>query len=339
MSLEALLTNSEKGLSKKKLEQLYEQAGNAKAGSPPTALVVDHTNAENPYLSLYGEKEWEEKVSKCAHMKKYKCITTLVTHIHDYSAQVMKGTKHEKDWLFYHDALSLMTAKATIAWMKEKEIYHRWLLLMGINKGTCFFGRTIGNSPEMMPLDSTLNADVDGSVRYHISLTTHLPEDDIRKFSMSTPKRGSRAYHRIWEEVPCSRRIIEDTDWFLTAIQVISDHDGKAVAGLGSRKGHRNEETRSLKKKGGIRIKKAKKEKRFVHKDAFDCREMCIHSSILLHADTPKEEPEPLLTKAEGAAVVENKIMAAECTLTECSKIQILSSRPCDEWGKEEAYI
>ena len=31
------------------------------------------------------------------------------------SAKLFKGTAHEDDWVFYHDALSLMTVGATIA--------------------------------------------------------------------------------------------------------------------------------------------------------------------------------------------------------------------------------
>jgi hypothetical protein len=45
----------------------------------------------------------------------------MVEHIVVESARIYKGTKHEYDWMFYHDALSLMTAKETVKWMKEKD--------------------------------------------------------------------------------------------------------------------------------------------------------------------------------------------------------------------------
>ena len=179
-------------------------------------------------------------------MNKFMCIKELIKHIHDKSESVMKRTKYENDWFFYHDALSLMTAKTTITWMKEQGYYKRWVLPLGINKGTPFFGRPIGNSPEMMPMDSSLNKDVDDEVWYHVSLTTTLSEENPLKFSMSTPKRGASAYKRVWEQVPSSRRIIEDTNKFVIAINVISEHQGRAVAGLGTRNGHRNAETRTL---------------------------------------------------------------------------------------------
>ena len=34
--------------------------------------------------------------------------------------RVFKGTTHENSFLFYHDALSLMTAKETRKWLKGK---------------------------------------------------------------------------------------------------------------------------------------------------------------------------------------------------------------------------
>ena len=64
--------------------------------------------------------------------------------------------------------------------------------------------------------------------------------------NLLTPKRGASAYKQVWEQVPSSRRIIEDTNKFLNAIKVISDHEGRAVAGLGTRNGHRNAETKLL---------------------------------------------------------------------------------------------
>jgi hypothetical protein len=38
----------------------------------------------------------------------------MVEHTFVESAKLFKEPKHEHDWSFYHDALSLMTAKDTI---------------------------------------------------------------------------------------------------------------------------------------------------------------------------------------------------------------------------------
>lgn len=119
----------------------------------------------------------------------------MIKHIHDESEKLFKNTKYEDSWYYYHDALTLKTAKATVTWMKNNGIYKRWLLPLDINVGTVYEERLVGNSPKMIPLYNTLNKDHDDEVRFHILLTSHLNNDDPKKFSLSTPKRGSSAYH------------------------------------------------------------------------------------------------------------------------------------------------
>ena len=53
------------------------------------------------------------------HMLTFLCTTDMIEHIVKESAKVFEGTEHKDKWVFYHDALSLMTADATIAWIKE----------------------------------------------------------------------------------------------------------------------------------------------------------------------------------------------------------------------------
>jgi hypothetical protein len=56
-------------------------------------------------------------------MSPYVCVTKMIEHIVAESALIFKGTKYEDSWVFYHDALSLMTAKETIMWMEEKGLH------------------------------------------------------------------------------------------------------------------------------------------------------------------------------------------------------------------------
>ena len=73
----------------------------------------------------------------------------------------MKGSVHEDDLFIVHDALVLMKAKETIKWTKENNYFHRWLLPMnGLEYGTPYDGRPVGNIPEFMPLDNSLNRDI-----------------------------------------------------------------------------------------------------------------------------------------------------------------------------------
>ena len=109
---------------------------------------------------------------------------------------LMKGYVHEDDFIIVDDALVLMTAKETIQWMKEKNCFHRWLLPMnGLKDGTPYVGRPVGNSPEFMPLDISLNRDILQSFCFHCVLSRFLldgegtdEEERNIQFSFSTPK-------------------------------------------------------------------------------------------------------------------------------------------------------
>ena len=112
----------------------------------------------------------------------------------------MAGTKHEKDWLVFHDALKIMTSKANKTWMQEKGYLRRWILPSDdlydhdqeLKKA--YHGNPIRNSPEFMPWDSHLNQDAHLSHDHHVIITRHLPEDDPLKFSGSTPNRIEESY-------------------------------------------------------------------------------------------------------------------------------------------------
>ena len=70
---------------------------------------------------------------------------------------------------------------------------------LGCNGGTDYAERPVGNSPEMMPFDASLNRDVDVCVDAHVAITRDLADDDPRKFS----KKGEgktptvRGKHRL----------------------------------------------------------------------------------------------------------------------------------------------
>ena len=163
--------------------------------------------------------------------------------------EVMKGTVFENDWYFYHDALSLMTSKDCLHWMKEtnfngKSIFDRWILPININKGTRYENTVCGNSPEFMPLDNSLNRDIQLSHDHHTIMTAHLPKDDIRRFSKATPVLIDRGIRRIWdnsEGTPSGRRVLQDIERATDAMLAVLLADGKMVPEIVNRNGHRNE--------------------------------------------------------------------------------------------------
>ena len=94
-------------------------------------------------------------------MSKFFCITDMIRFMMKEAEKLMKGSVHEDDLFIAHDALVLMTAKETIKWMKENNYFHNWLLPMNVlQDGTPYSGRAVGNSPEFMPLDNSLNRDI-----------------------------------------------------------------------------------------------------------------------------------------------------------------------------------
>ena len=109
---------------------------------------------------------------------------------------LMKGSVHEDDFFIVYGAILLMASKETIKWMKEKNYFHRSLLPMnGLQDRTPYAGRPVGNSPEFMPLDNSLNRDILHSLHFHCVLSRFLldregtdKEERNMRFSLSTPK-------------------------------------------------------------------------------------------------------------------------------------------------------
>ena len=212
--------------------------------------VIDHRLHPNPYQSRYPD-DFTERIRTSSAMKPFVCITRLISFILDECKRVMHGTIHEDDWYFYHDALSLMTASTTLNWMDSEtfngvSIRKKWLVPQkGLNKGTPYEGRPVGNSPEFMPLDNSLNADIKRAHDLHCIITSKLHIKDPRKFSMRTPKLISRGILRLVESgdgeegVPCSERVMYDCDKALNSMWEVYKKGGAIVAELANRNGHR----------------------------------------------------------------------------------------------------
>ena len=125
-------------------------------------------------------------------------VSDLVDFMVDECERLMAGTVHERDWFFYHDALSLLTSKECRQYMRDTykggtSVYDRWLIPKNnLNLNTLYHEKCVGNSPELMPLDNSLNYDLQLSHRHHCAVTAHLPYTDERKYSLSTPLRISK---------------------------------------------------------------------------------------------------------------------------------------------------
>lgn len=116
-----------------------------------------------------------------------------------------------------------------------------------------------------MPLDSHLNKDAHDSVRRNIGATFKLDDDDPRKLSMATLKKGEDAHLRTWELVPDSKRILHDIDEVFESMHWIVKMQGLLILKRGDRPGRR------FQPKGGqvvVRVKgSGRKAELFLHLD------------------------------------------------------------------------
>ena len=175
--------------------------------------------------------------------------------------------------MFYHDALSLMTAKLCIEWMKQQKIPGemvvniRWIKLeLGLNDHiSTFGGRPPRNSPKSMPFDTLLNQDIHKSAKKHnllsMAICTHGNADN-NLFLMAMPKKAARCHKCICNPitgiVPMPEQIIQDVSEVITALQVIYEAKGVYVPGLanGRMAGHHHTTTNDGKKpRGGKRVR------------------------------------------------------------------------------------
>ena len=123
------------------------------------------------------------------------------------------------------------------------------LPLNGLQDGTPYSGRPVGNSPEFIPLDNSLNRDILQSLRFHCVLSRAIIDgkettEEERKlcFSFSTPREIARGLKRLWDSkigTPSLERIIQDVYLALKALEILYRDNGASVEGLADRNGNR----------------------------------------------------------------------------------------------------
>ena len=254
------------GISAKVLTKMRDEAQRASSEDAPSP--TDHRTASNPYLSKYGEG-WETKFKESAAMSKFRVISDYIDHIFQESEKIMHGTKHEKDWMVYHDALSLMTSKESKDYMRNKGYLTKWILpsedLFDNSpdlKNYKYAKNPPGNSPEFMPWDTHLNKDLHDSHDEHVIRTRFLPDKHPHKFSGSTPRNIASSYKRILTLSPRPERIIQDCKRVITSLHAVYNAKGIIVDGLGDRQGRRKERREEGEmRRGGKRNKKHSRKK------------------------------------------------------------------------------
>ena len=249
------------GIGKKTLLDLQDQSQTALPGDSPYPIAFDWVVGNtNPYLARYGDS-WRDEIKKVSRsgLTRVKCVTELIIHIDTTTKNAYKDTPYKDNYFWAHDALSQMCDDDAIEWMKEEGYYDRWITPeMKCNEFISVYDeekkvqltsrrykhRPVGNQPELMPLDASLNRDIDCSYDMHVLLTAHLDKEDPRKFRKDTPKHISKAILKLYDPitgvVPRPKRILEDCWRVVSSLKTIVEAGRKIVPGLVNRNGHRN---------------------------------------------------------------------------------------------------
>ena len=238
--------------------------------------IVDHRKTKNPYESRYGQA-WEATIAKTTSLRGYVCVTEMISHMFLTTADSFKNTRFSTTFMVFHDALSLMTATDTQAWMKTQFIggrsYHDiWLLpLAGLLSHTQRYKTSFpGNHPNFCPWDNSLNKDLHEAVAFHVIVTQGLLDSNPHKFKRNTPKLLRNSYFRLLSPslgsnagVPCGARICQDVGKYIGAVEAVVTSRGTAVEPTN---GHR---VRPGGKHGGHRVKgEGATVRKWVHPDA-----------------------------------------------------------------------
>ena len=267
------------------ISKLQDQTRKRAAATPGGVLLagsyedksVDHTKANNPYLSRFGTAEWKSKIREAPNLKGLACITELLLHVVESCGKASKGTTAEHTFRIYHDALTFLRAMNVREWMATTEYEGRKLINIFIfplhpvdtkaakqnKKEHLLYSYPPGNSPELMPLDTCLFADVQCVLRKSVAFTRELDENNPLKLSMRTPKQLEHALRTVWRCCPSDERIHQDIDQWYDSLVVIKEASGVVVHGLGNRKGHRHQQVEgSLKGSWGGKRTKGESSKR-----------------------------------------------------------------------------
>jgi hypothetical protein len=141
------------GLTVKAIKQYLANCEDA--SSENASSITYFTEADNPFAARYGEEEdewgqpeWISNIKGSTVFGHQVCIIDLVKHIVVLTKKCYQDTEHSNTYMFYHKALSLMTAKLCVEWMKQQKIpgeetvvYDRWIQPeLGLNNHISTFG-------------------------------------------------------------------------------------------------------------------------------------------------------------------------------------------------------
>ena len=271
------------------------------------------------YKERYAEAgEWEVKLNEVVNSK-YCSIKELIDHMIHESKKLYEGTKYEKTFFIFHDALSAYFEKSAQDYIKGIGFKDRMFRCYGdTNKAIRRYqNKLVGNSPELCPLDAHLFSDYKRSITTHCSLTSLYATDDPSRFLFGTPKQAWSSITRVWTVVPTADRIKQDILAITERIRKLIDYKGALCPDeefRGLRNGRRYQAMLTDKElKNKPRAASRKETLVFqnipIHPDCIRAKEMLIDPGAVAAAErayaeaiidmTNAGEPEPLLQVSE----------------------------------------
>jgi hypothetical protein len=155
-------------------------------------------------------------------------IKDLMDHIIDEGNCIYKDTNREHTWLIYHDHLKIWWEKESQEYLKSlpcpiegnpsRTWYDRLIKICGEENNAKVAKRyqncLPGDSPELMPLDCHLFADLKEGSTKNVALTNHIREGDPNadlKYSFSMPLNVFSSLQRTLEaRCPSTSHIAQD---------------------------------------------------------------------------------------------------------------------------------
>jgi len=134
-----------------------------------------YRNEAHPYKARFPD-DWEQKILTLdgSILKKYGAVHKLVDHIIAEGNRIFANTNRKDTWMIYHDHLKILWEKDTIEYMKSLKCpiegnpnrtwFNRFIKISGRDYlprvAKSYWHTLVGDSPELMPLDCHLFADI-----------------------------------------------------------------------------------------------------------------------------------------------------------------------------------
>ena len=166
-------------------------------------------------------------------------IKGLIDHVISEGNRIFADTRFATTWWIYHDALPQWWEAAAQAYIASRGFANRqWRARGDTNDkvSAWYRNKLMGDSPELMPLDSSLFSDLIEKVAWLVISTGKLEKGE--KYSMATPDEAWRTMVAAWELVETGR-IVADVSRFTAALDAIIAAKGAYVSDYDLRNGHR----------------------------------------------------------------------------------------------------